>query len=179
MRGVFAIVSLWSLSLLAHDHAGNGPGPRAAIAAAASVKPGPAQASVLNPATVEATTGGKPEIAGDVVKVSFPREDVKVEVDGWPLPPFMGLTSWAAFTPMRQHGIEAMVMGDLVLFEDEVHAAMTTALEAGLEITALHNHFFFDHPRVFFMHIHGEGRLADLGTSRIHRRTLRRWEDRV
>ena len=53
--------------------------------------------------------------------------------------------------------MEAMVMGDMVLFEDEVNAAMTAALDNGLNVTALHNHFFFDHPKVYFMHIEGEG----------------------
>jgi len=70
------------------------------------------------------------------------------------MPPFMGLGTWAAFT---QTPTGAMVMGDTVLFEDEVNAAMSTALENGLNVTALHNHFFFDHPKVYFMHIEGEG----------------------
>ena len=70
------------------------------------------------------------------------------------MPPFMGLGSWAAFTP-SPHG--AMVMGDTVLFEDEVNPVMSAALESGLEVTALHNHFFFDEPRVAFMHIAGMG----------------------
>lgn len=91
-----------------------------------------------------------------VFKVSFPRTDVKVTVDGWAMKPFMGLTSWAAF----QKGVggkEAMVMGDLVLFEDEVNPVMSIALESGLEVTALHNHFFYDNPKVYFMHIGGDG----------------------
>jgi hypothetical protein len=73
------------------------------------------------------------------------------------MPPFMGLTSWAAFTPGEKPDVEAMVMGDLVVFEDEVNPVMSAALDHGLEVTALHNHFFFDKPRVFFMHIGGEG----------------------
>jgi len=58
-----------------------------------------------------------------------------------------------------------MVMGDTVLFEDEVNLAMFVALESGLSVTALHNHFFFDHPQVFFMHIEGEGTLDHLASS--------------
>src|SRR5207253_9159227 len=85
---------------------------------------------------------------------SKPRDDGKLSVDGWTLPPFMGITSWAAFTPM---GRATMVMGDTVLFEDEVNPAMSAALDAGLEVTALHNHFFFDQPKVYFMHIGGTG----------------------
>src|SRR5207244_13315913 len=88
-----------------------------------------------------------------VYNVTFPRTEVKVTVDGWKIPPFMGLGTWAAFTATPNG---AMVMGDTVLFEDEVNAAMAAALDNGLSVTALHNHFFFDQPRVFYMHIQGE-----------------------
>src|SRR6516162_207248 len=91
----------------------------------------------------------------NVFKVTKARSDVKIEVDGWPMPPFMGLGSWAAFTPAAHGG--AMLMGDTVLFEDEVNPVMSAALEGGLEVTALHNHFFFDEPKVYFMHIAGMG----------------------
>jgi hypothetical protein len=87
---------------------------------------------------------------------------VKVVIDGWAMPPFMGLGTWAAFTS-TQNG--AMVMGDTVLFEDEVTAAMSAALDNGLNVTALHNHFFFDQPKVFFMHIEGEGALEKLASA--------------
>ena len=90
-----------------------------------------------------------------VFKVSAPRTDVKVNVDGWTMPPFMGLTSWASFMDGKKE--EAMVMGDLVLFQDEVNPVLSAALQNGLKVTALHNHFFFDEPKVFFMHIEGEG----------------------
>ena len=68
----------------------------------------------------------------------------------------MGLVSWAAFTPAHTAS-QVAVMGDTVVFEDEVNAAMSAALDAGLEVTALHNHFFFDEPKVYFMHIRGHG----------------------
>src|SRR5512143_58913 len=101
----------------------------------------------IDPARVESATGAKAESAEGVVKVSFPRTDVPVEIDGIPnVPPFMGLTSWAGFAPGEKPGVEAMVMGDVVLFEDEVTPAMRAALDGGLEVTALHNHFFFDKP---------------------------------
>ena len=90
-----------------------------------------------------------------VYKVSSPRADIKVTVDNWQMPPFMGLTSWAAFTAGQEK--EAMVMGDLVLLQDEVNPVMSAAFENGLDVTALHNHFFYDEPKVFFMHIAGEG----------------------
>jgi len=137
------------------------PAPTAPAASVASPAPAP---KAIDADRVAALTGGKAERADDVVRVSFPRDDVKVDVDGWAkMPPFMGLTSWAAFVPGAKPGVEAMVMGDLVLFEDEVNAAMSAALDAGLEVTALHNHFFFDKPRVYFMHIGGEGTLEQLG----------------
>ncbi len=143
---------------------GASPTPPAATVTATSSAATPAQTRPpLDPAAIGTATGGKPEVTDKVVKVSFPREDVPVEVDGWAkMPPFMGLTSWAAFTPGEKPNVEAMVMGDLVLFEDEVNAVMSAALDHGLEVTALHNHFFFDKPHVYFMHISGEGSSAQL-----------------
>jgi hypothetical protein len=132
-------------------------------AASPSSSASPQAPAAIDPATVESTTGLKPEVTDGVVRVSFPRNDVKVEVDGWTMPPFMGLTSWAGFTPGKVPGVDAMVMGDLVLFEDEVSDAMSAALGGGLKVTALHNHFFFDKPHVYFMHIEGEGSVATLG----------------
>jgi hypothetical protein len=96
----------------------------------------------------------------NVFKIGKPRNDVKIQVDGWPMPPFMGLGSWAAFTP-SQDG-QTLMMGDTVVFEDEVNVVMSVALDAGLEVTALHNHFFFDEPKVFFMHIGGMGEAGAL-----------------
>ncbi len=89
-----------------------------------------------------------------VYKVTFPRGDVKVTVAGWQIPPFMGLGTWAAFQGTND---KAMMMGDTVLFEDEVNDALSAALDNGLQVTALHNHFLFDQPKVYFMHISGEG----------------------
>jgi uncharacterized protein DUF1259 len=115
-----------------------------------------ASAADLDTARIDQITGlkGKMNQKEGVYKVTFPRNDVKIVVDGWTMPPFMGLGTWAAFTA-TQNG--AMVMGDTVLFEDEVNAAMSAALDNGLNVTALHNHFFFDQPKVYFMHIEGEG----------------------
>jgi hypothetical protein len=115
----------------------------------------------LDTAEIDQLTGlkGKFNEKEGVYKVTFPRNDVKIIVDGWTMPPFMGLGTWAAFTPTKDG---AMVMGDTVLFEDEVNAAMSAALDNGLNVTALHNHFFFDQPKVFFMHIEGEGSIDKL-----------------
>jgi hypothetical protein len=90
-----------------------------------------------------------------VVRIGWPRTDVAVAVDGVALPAAAGLGSWAAFAPMGDDG--AMVMGDTVIFADEVDAAMDAAFAHGLSVTALHNHFFHDTPAVYFMHIGGEG----------------------
>ena len=116
----------------------------------------------LDTAQIEQITGlkGKYSQEENVFKVSKPRTDVKIEVDQWKMSPFMGLTSWAAFTPA--HDGQVMMMGDTVVFEDEVNAAMSAAFDAGLEVTALHNHFFFDKPKVYFMHIGGMGDTSQL-----------------
>src|SRR5476651_2150312 len=78
------------------------------------------------------------------------------------MPPFMGLASWAAFTRGMD---QTMVMGDTVLFQDEVNPVMSVALDNGLAVTALHNHFFFDEPKVYFMHIAGEGEAVKLAAA--------------
>src|SRR5437660_3930551 len=118
-------------------------------------------AADLNTARIDELTGlkGKMNEKERAYKVTFPRNDVKVIVDGWTMPPCMGLGTWAACTSTKDG---AMVMGDTVLFEDEVNAAMSAALDNGLSVTALHNHFFFDHPKVYFMHIEGEGAVDKL-----------------
>jgi hypothetical protein len=119
-------------------------------------------AADLDAGKIDQLTGGKGTMNKEegVYKVNFPRNDVKVTVDGMVMPPFLGLTSWAGFKAGEK--VEAMVMGDIVLFQDEVNPAMSAALENGLWVTALHNHFFYDEPKVYFMHIGGEGMLEQL-----------------
>ena len=121
-----------------------------------------AQAETLDTNRIEQITGlkGAWNAAEGVFKVSAPRSDVAVKVDDWKMPPFMGLTSWAAFLAGKK--ADTMVMGDFVLFEDEVNPVMSAALDNGLEVTALHNHFFHAEPRVYFMHIGGEGTVEKL-----------------
>ena len=94
-----------------------------------------------------------------VFKVNFPRKDFQPTVGGSRLIPDQGLTAWAAFTRAGDH---TMVMGDIVLLENEVNPVMSVALDNGLEVTALHNHFLWDSPKVMFMHIGGMGDEADL-----------------
>jgi hypothetical protein len=104
-------------------------------------------------------TGLQPDVKNGVGKVSVPRSDLAVTVDGVRMSPFQGFTSWAAFTGS---GAKAVVMGDMTLAEDEVSPAMDAALGSGLEVTALHNHFSFDRPRILFMHIAGTGNTETL-----------------
>lgn len=97
-----------------------------------------------------------------VVKVSFPRKDINVTINQWPLHPFMGLTSWVSFQKGSKQGVEIMAMGDLALLEHEVNHVMSVALDNGINITALHNHFFYDNPKIYFMHIEAEGSLVSI-----------------
>jgi hypothetical protein len=92
-------------------------------------------------------------------KFAMPRKDLKVTVDGTPIKPGLALGSWAAFSAS---GDNAMVMGDLVLTEDEVGPVMLALLQGGIEVTALHNHVLHESPRVMYMHIGGHGNAAKL-----------------
>ena len=131
-------------------------------AEAAPDKPAP----TLDTAAIEALTGAKGtlDVKEGVFKVSLPRADIKVTAAGVRMTPPLGLTAWAAFTRTGKPGSgHTMVMGDIVLLEDQVNPVMSAALDNGLEVTALHNHFFFDKPHVLFMHIGGEGAVDELG----------------
>jgi hypothetical protein len=115
----------------------------------------------LDTVAIEQLTGTKGEFneKEKVFTVRVPRTDLDVRVAGMPLTPPQGLTSWAAF---HQVGDQTMVMGDMVLLEDQVNPVMSVALENGLAVTALHNHFLWDSPKVMFMHIGGMGDDASL-----------------
>jgi len=122
---------------------------------------GRAAAEEPDAAVVARITGLTPDVKNGIAKVSLPRGDLGMVIDGVEMQPFQGLTSWAAF---QAAGGQTMVMGDIVLTEPQVNPAMSAALENGLQVTALHNHFFFDHPHVFFMHIGGTGSTEQLAT---------------
>lgn len=96
----------------------------------------------------------------NVLKVNLPRNDISVSVAGRPMPTPFGFGGWVAMTK-GDGGMEVM-MGDLVLLQDEVNPIMSELLENGLEVTALHNHFFWEEPRVFYMHVHGHGTAIEL-----------------
>ena len=89
-----------------------------------------------------------------VFRVSSPRSDLAVSVGGVRVTPAMGLTSWAAFSGSKD---TAMVMGDMVLTEEQVDSVLKIALEDGLDVTGLHNHFLGETPRILFLHVGGMG----------------------
>jgi hypothetical protein len=106
------------------------------------------------------TLGKQGDFKANVLKVNIPRNDLKVTIDGAATPTPFGFGGWLAMT--KGDGGNEVMMGDLVLLEDEVNPVMSTLLDNGLEVTALHNHFFFENPRIFYMHVHGHGKGADL-----------------
>jgi Domain of Unknown Function (DUF1259) len=103
--------------------------------------------------------GRQGDFKDGVLKVNIPRNDLKVVVDGIATPTPFGFGGWIALT--KGTGMDVM-MGDLVLTEDEVNPVMSAVLDAGLDVTAIHNHFFYESPRIFYMHVHGHGTSADL-----------------
>jgi hypothetical protein len=111
-------------------------------------------------AAVLQTLARQGDYKDNVLKVNIPRNDLKVTVDGVATPTPFGFGGWVALTK-GDRGMEVM-MGDLVLTENEVNPVMSALLDNGIDVTALHNHFLFDSPRLFFMHVHGQGSAADL-----------------
>jgi len=95
-----------------------------------------------------------------VLKVNIPRSDLKISIQGFSTPTPLGFGGWIALTKSTD-GSDVM-MGDLVLLQEEVNPVMSALLDNGIDVTALHNHFFWDDPRVYFMHVHGLGKAADL-----------------
>jgi hypothetical protein len=99
---------------------------------------------------------------GGIYKVSLPRSDLKVTLDGVAIKPALALGSWLAFQPM---GNQAMVMGDLVLLADEVNPVLAKLEENGIEISALHNHLLRSEPATMYMHVMGQGDPAKLASA--------------
>jgi hypothetical protein len=124
-----------------------------AVPARAQETPGDYQAVL----TTLARTG---DFKDGVLKVNIPRADLKVTIAQRPAPTPLGFGGWVALT--KGTGGAEVMMGDLVLIEDEVNPVMSALLENGLEVTALHNHFFWEQPRIVYMHVHGMGSAADL-----------------
>lgn len=106
------------------------------------------------------TLGKQGDYKANVLKVNIPRNDVSVTVAKVPTPTPFGFGGWVAMT--KGTGGMDVLMGDLVLLQEEVNPVMSALLTNGLEVTALHNHFFDDEPRMFYLHVHGHGQAADL-----------------
>ena len=104
--------------------------------------------------------GKQGDFKDNVLKINIPRNDVKVTIDGIATPTAFGFGGWLAMT--KGTGGMDVMMGDLVLLEDEVNPVMSALLSNGIEVSAVHNHFFFESPRIFYMHVHGHGKAADL-----------------
>ncbi len=109
---------------------------------------------------VLAALGKKGDYKDNVLKINIPRNDIAVTVDGMPTPTAFGFGGWLAMT--KGSGDKDVMMGDLVLLQEEVNPVMSALLNHGLEVTALHNHFFFDEPRMFYMHVMGHGSPSEL-----------------
>jgi hypothetical protein len=112
--------------------------------------------------SVLTTLGKQGDFKDNVLRVNIPRNDLHVAIDGVATPTPFGFGGWLALT--KGTGGMDVMMGDLVLTEDEVNPVMSALLTNGLDVTALHNHFFLDTPRIFYMHVHGHGTASDLAT---------------
>src|SRR5437868_8177161 len=104
--------------------------------------------------------GKQGDFKDNVLKVNIPRNDLSVTVANVKTPTPFGFGGWIAMT--KGTGGMDVMMGDLVLLQDEVNPVMSALLDNGLDVTAVHNHFFWEEPRIFYMHVHGHGTPADL-----------------
>jgi len=132
----------------------------AVLGLVASAAPLSAQDMPADYQQVLTTLGRQGDFKANVLKVNVPRNDLSVTVAGVKTPTPFGFGGWVAFT--KGANAEDVLMGDLVLTQDEVNPVMSALLDRGIDVTALHNHFFWEEPRVFYMHVHGHGAAADL-----------------
>ena len=116
-------------------------------------------AYAANISEAEKILGVMGQMQEGAVVFSFPRSDLKVKIDGDPVPTALGFGSWTAWKAM---GDEFMVMGDLVLLEREINPAISALAEANINVTAIHNHFIGEEPHIMYMHIGGMGMVSTL-----------------
>jgi hypothetical protein len=116
----------------------------------------------LTTSVIDQVLGRSGQKTGDVYKVGFPRTDLQVSVHGLAIKPGLALGSWAGFTGTDDH---ALVMGDLVLLEDEVNPVIDKLRGSGFEITAIHNHLIDETPHVLYVHYMGHGAVGQLAAS--------------
>lgn len=131
-----------------------------AITILGAIRAGNAQEMPTDYQQVLKIVGKSGDYKANVLKVNVPRNDLHMKVAGFALPTPFGFGGWFAMS--KGDGGHEVLMGDLVLTEDEVNPVMSALLDHGLEVTALHNHFFWEDPRVFYMHVHGHGQAVDL-----------------
>jgi protein-tyrosine-phosphatase len=129
-------------------------------AALAASRAAGAQEMPADYAAVLTALGKKGDFKDGVLKANIPRGDLRVTIAGRPSPTPFGFGGWIALT--KGAGGSDVLMGDLVLTQDEVNPVMSALLDNGLDVTALHNHFFWEEPRIFYMHVHGMGTAEDL-----------------
>jgi hypothetical protein len=108
---------------------------------------------------VEKILGVSGQMQEGAMVFSFPRQDLKIKIGGDSVPIALGFGSWTAWIEM---GVEAMVMGDLVLLQEEINSVISALAEANVSVTALHNHFLDETPRIMYMHIYGMGPAAPM-----------------
>jgi hypothetical protein len=132
----------------------------------------PAKTPALTPAeiaAIEAAIGkkGSYKEAEATYTIPLPRNDLKVTLKGEPVPIAFGFGGWVS-VKRTMDGKSAMLMGDNVLLQEEVNSLITAAQAAGLEVGAIHNHFFYEEPRIFYMHLHGMGSPEELAKKYAH-----------
>jgi hypothetical protein len=138
-----------------------------ALLAFASAPADAGEDTALDPEAIGRAAGVEATVTADgVVRIAWSRDDVAVTIEGLAFPAAAGLGSWAAFKALPDGRV--MVMGDTVVFEDEITPAMDAAFANGLEVTSLHNHFVFDRPPAFFMHVGGHDDDAARLASGVH-----------
>jgi hypothetical protein len=114
---------------------------------------------LLDTAAIEKITGVKGKANNGEYKITIPQNDLNVEVDGFKIIPPMGLGTWIAFTPAKDG---AMIMGDIILTENDLKPVQQEVIRQGLTISAIHNHFVRNHPNIMYMHIGGSGKTEEM-----------------